>query len=104
MSDALAPTADSGNKMAVAAVTLGSLGVLAGLTLVLFFLAVLFGLLAIIFGFIGRQKGRPRRGAATVGVAVGAIALTVGILGGLIVADYFCMFGDSDHGGECDRY
>lgn len=77
------------NGLGTAALVLGIIGAVAGVTLFLFFLAFVLGVLAVIFGLVGR--GRAKRGEAsnktmaTWGLWLGVAALVLSIVGLLFV-------------------
>ena len=84
----------TGNGMAVAALTLGVVGVFLGLIPILAVPALICGLLAVIFGFVGlsaarRTPGRSGQGMAIAGVALGTAAIGLSIVGFVIVANAF---------------
>ena len=85
--------APPGNGFAVAALLLGIVGVITAvvpiLLPILYILAPPWGILALIFGIVGRRRstrtGAPRRGMATAGIALGAIAAALLIAGAVFV-------------------
>lgn len=85
------------NGMAVAALTLGIIGVVTGLIPLLFWIAVPCGVLALIFGLVARRQ-EIRRKMATWGAVLGVAAIGLGILGVAIIND---AFDDLDDDLEC---
>lgn len=84
----------TGNGMAVAALTLGIIGVFLGLIPILAVPALICGVLAVVFGFVGlsgvrKNPGRSGKGMAIAGVALGAAAIGLSIVGFVIVANVF---------------
>ena len=84
----------TGNAMAVAALTLGVVGVFLGLIPILAIPALICGVLAVIFGFVGlsaarKNPGRSGQGMAIAGVALGTAAIALSIVGFVIVANAF---------------
>jgi uncharacterized membrane protein len=78
------PALNPGNGLAVAALTLGIVGLCVGLIPLFFWIAIPCGLLALIFGLSSRR--RPvRRGMAWTGVVCGLLALILGVVGAVIV-------------------
>ena len=81
------------NGLGTAALVLGIIGVVAGATIVLFWLAFILGLLALIFGIVGR--GRAKRGEAnnggkaTWGFGLGIAALVLSVVGLVVVLTVF---------------
>jgi Domain of unknown function (DUF4190) len=78
-----------GNGLAVAALVLGIIGVVAGVTVILFFLAFPLGVLALIFGLVGQANARKRdgagRGQAIAGTVLGGVTIGLSIIGVLII-------------------
>jgi Domain of unknown function (DUF4190) len=78
-----------GNGLAVAALVLGIVGVVAGVTVILFFVAFPLGVLALIFGLVGQSNARKRdgagRGQAIAGTVLGSVTIGLSIIGLLII-------------------
>ncbi len=79
----------TGNGLAVAALVLGIIGAVAGVTMILFFVAFPLGVLALIFGLVGRSTARKRQGArrgqAIAGTVLGGVAIGLSIIGALVI-------------------
>ena len=78
------------NGMATAALVLGIIGTVFGLIPLTFFIALICGILAVIFGFVGWRNGKKGAGRKTMaawGLALGVVAVGLGILGGTILSD-----------------
>jgi hypothetical protein len=79
-----------GNGLAVASLVLGIVGAVMGLIPLTGFIAIICGLLGVIFGFVGWRKassGAGRKGMAIAGLILSAIALTLGVVGLVIMND-----------------
>lgn len=79
-----------GNGFAVTALVCGIVGAVFGLIPFTFIIAVVLGLLALVFGILGRRRAKRepaagRKGMALAGAILGAIALTLGVIGAVIV-------------------
>ncbi|MCU7827083.1 DUF4190 domain-containing protein [Kitasatospora sp. DSM 101779] len=84
------PAPQPRNGLGVAAMTLGIVGAVLGLTIVFFWLAWLPALLAVILGAVALSHVRKglanNRGIALTGVILGAAGLLVSVAGGVLVA------------------
>jgi len=76
--------------LAITALVLGIIGCMFGLIPITFWIALPCGVLAVVFGFIGH---RPLKGKF--GVALGTIAIILGIIGVVIVNNAVTDFGNS---------
>ena len=96
------------NGLAIAALVVGIVGACFGLIPLSFFLALPLGILGLIFGIVSWRKARrgaPRKGMAISGVVLGAVAITLGVIGAVIVnnavddlKDTFDDLGPADEG------
>ena len=86
-----APSTSGG--LAIAAFVCGLLGVVAGLSIIGFFIALPLGVCGVVFGLIVRSRVRqgasPRNGLATAGTVLGAIGVGLGLLGVAIIGSVF---------------
>ena len=77
------------NGLGLASVILGTLGVIFGLTLVGFFIALVLGVVGVAFGFVGRARAHRREASnprqATWGLALSAVAVVLAFIGPLFV-------------------
>jgi Na+/proline symporter len=81
----------AGNGLAVAGFVCALIGAFAGLVPILFWLAIPLGVLGLVFGIVGRRRAKRepavgRRGMASWGVALGIVAVGLGIWGATVVA------------------
>lgn len=80
------------NGMAVAALVLGIIGAVIGLIPILAVPALICGVLALIFGPVAWKRARngaPRKAMAIWGTSMGALAVTLSIIGFVIVDNAF---------------
>jgi Na+/proline symporter len=81
----------AGNGLAVAGFICALVGAFAGLIPLMFWLAIPLGVLGLVFGIIGRKRAKRepavgRRGMATWGIALGIVAVGLGIWGATVIA------------------
>jgi Septum formation len=81
------------NGLGIAALTLGIIGVVAGIFPFLFWVAGILGIIGLILGFLGR--GRAKRGEATNGtmalwgIITSAVAVVISVIGAVILVGVF---------------
>jgi hypothetical protein len=94
-------TEEPARGLAIAALVCGIVGVVVGLIPILFVATLALGLVALVLGGIAwtiRRRAHVKRGVAIAGTILGVLALTLGIVGVVIVNNAF-----NDLGNDLDQ-